>query len=433
MRITSTLQLLSIFRMKSSGFGNSRAPLLMSIKQQLSSSTNAAYKRVLTDEINRKKLTLAGDQVALDRMINDFYVPVYLYFKNLLDKRDAGSHSRPLFIGISAPQGVGKTTLTEFMRALFAAEGKSCLSVSIDDFYLTGPKQESLAAAHPTNPLLTFRGNAGSHDVQLMEDTLHALGNINHPQLGGTVTAGTAGNPGTAGRVRVPQYDKSLRGGRGDRADVSEWLEVLAPLDVVLLEGWMLGFTPVDVDVADDGPSRSGLNGKGQSTRKDTGVEMVDAVQEVEATVNTSSGDVWERHPGMVEVNRQLRRYQHLHELFDAWLVLAVEDDDHDVKTGLVKGVEVTGETSTPEVSSATTAITTAAGIGAVYQWRLQAETAMRAAGRPGLSNAQVADFVARFMPAYEAYLPVLYGEGPQRRGKEIPVLKVSGVGEVVM
>ena len=92
---------------------------------------------MLTDEINRKKLTLAGDQVALDRMMDDFYVPVYLYFKNLLDKRDAGSHSRPLFIGISAPQGVGKTTLTEFMRALFAAEGKSCLSVSIDDFYLT--------------------------------------------------------------------------------------------------------------------------------------------------------------------------------------------------------------------------------------------------------------------------------------------------------
>ena len=37
----------------------------------------------------------------------------------------------------------------------------------------------------------------------------------------------------------------------------------------------------------------------------------------------------------------------------------------------------------------------------------------MRAGGRPGLSDAEIADFVGRFMPAYEAYLPKLYADGP--------------------
>ena len=44
-----------------------------------------------------------------------------------------------------------------------------------------------------------------------------------------------------------------------------------------------------------------------------------------------------------------------------------------------------------------------------VYEWRLQAERAMAASGRPGMTDEQVADFVSRYMPAYHAYLPALY------------------------
>ena len=36
-----------------------------------------------------------------------------------------------------------------------------------------------------------------------------------------------------------------------------------------------------------------------------------------------------------------------------------------------------------------------------------------RAAGKPTLTDDEVADFVARFMPAYVAYLPGLYNAGP--------------------
>ncbi|XP_047341087.1 D-glycerate 3-kinase, chloroplastic-like [Impatiens glandulifera] len=48
-----------------------------------------------------------------------------------------------------------------------------------------------------------------------------------------------------------------------------------------------------------------------------------------------------------------------------------------------------------------------------VYQWRLQAEIAMREDGNPGMTNEEVLDFVSRYMPAYKAYLPTLYSEGP--------------------
>ncbi|KAL5576377.1 hypothetical protein UlMin_018076 [Ulmus minor] len=48
-----------------------------------------------------------------------------------------------------------------------------------------------------------------------------------------------------------------------------------------------------------------------------------------------------------------------------------------------------------------------------VYQWRLQGEIAMREAGKPGMSDEEVKDFVSRYLPAYNVYLPTLYTEGP--------------------
>lgn len=41
------------------------------------------------------------------------------------------------------------------------------------------------------------------------------------------------------------RYDKSQHEGRGDRAAESKWQMVKGPVDVVLFEGWMLGFRPL--------------------------------------------------------------------------------------------------------------------------------------------------------------------------------------------
>lgn len=70
-------------------------------------------------------------------------------------------------MGINAPQGAGKTTLVNSFRDLFRRDGLSSVVLSIDDFYLTFQAQQELARQHPGNRLLEFRGNAGTHDVEL--------------------------------------------------------------------------------------------------------------------------------------------------------------------------------------------------------------------------------------------------------------------------
>lgn len=131
----------------------------------------------------------------------------------------------PGVLGINGPQGCGKSTLA---RALVAQMDRA-VALSIDDFYLTRAEQQALADRSPGDPLLAVRGGPGTHDVQLGVDVLDAL-------------------RGTSGQVRVPTYDKAAYGGLGDRGP---WRTVDLPVDLVILEGWMLGFAPAGGAVDD--------------------------------------------------------------------------------------------------------------------------------------------------------------------------------------
>ena len=64
-----------------------------------------------------------------------------------------------------------------------------------------------------------------------------------------------------------------------------------------------------------------------------------------------------------------------------------------------------------------------------VTGWRTEAERAMRDAGRPGMSDEEVANFVSAYLPAYDAYLPSLYGAcaGPGVHGKPTYSVEVGG------
>ena len=74
----------------------------------------------------------------------------------------------------------------------------------------------------------------------------------------------------------------------------------------------------------------------------------------------------------MVDINNYLKSYELLNDIPDTYLLLTAQD------------------------------------INYVYKWRQQAETAMIASGRPGMTEEQVHDFVDRFMPSYELYLPCI-------------------------
>jgi D-glycerate 3-kinase len=140
-----------------------------------------------------------------------------------LDGARAHRAPRAYVVGVSGPQGGGKSTLTARLVAALGTAGLRAATVSIDDFYLTHAAQRDLAARHPGDRCLEHRGYPGTHDVALGDRVLGALAEQR------------------SGAVAVPRYDKSAHGGRGDRAPTE--VLVAAPLDVVLVEGWMLGFS----------------------------------------------------------------------------------------------------------------------------------------------------------------------------------------------
>ncbi|MDP1828137.1 MAG: hypothetical protein Q8L48_32980 [Archangium sp.] len=153
-------------------------------------------------------------------------VPVLLWLRREVER----SARRPLMAGLSAPQGSGKSTLVALLVPLLEQFGIRAVALSIDDFYLRREDQLRLAAEHPGNRYLEHRGYPGTHDVALGVRTLEAL---------------------REGRdVELPCYDKSAHGGRGDRSEQTR--PVKGRFDLVLLEGWMLGFSPVH-------PAPSGL------------------------------------------------------------------------------------------------------------------------------------------------------------------------------
>jgi len=134
-------------------------------------------------------------------------------------------------LGIQGPQGCGKSTLAASLVEALGALGRRGAAVSIDDFYLTHEQQRALAARHAGNPYLLYRGYPGTHDVALGSRVLASLTTL-----------------GAGAETLVPAYDKSAHGGRGDRAPPSNWRRVIGSLDALILEGWLLGFTPVGAD-----------------------------------------------------------------------------------------------------------------------------------------------------------------------------------------
>lgn len=149
-------------------------------------------------------------------------VPVALWLRRQVEL----AARRPLLAGLSAPQGSGKTTLCQLLVPLLETMSVRAVALSIDDFYLRREEQLALAAANPGNRYLEHRGYPGTHDLELGVRTLVSLSLHQRGE----------------GPHELPIYDKSAHGGRGDRS--SQVRRVHGPFDLVLLEGWMLGFTP---------------------------------------------------------------------------------------------------------------------------------------------------------------------------------------------
>ncbi|KAF8948796.1 hypothetical protein BGZ47_002378 [Haplosporangium gracile] len=248
-------------------------------------------------------------------------------------KRTSGG---ALFVGISGPQGIGKTTITrELVSTLTEApHNLRVLSFSMDDLYLPFKQQEALRQRYPDNKLIEFRGLPGTHDIALGAKTFQALYEANQPQSYSTL-------------VPVPVYDKALHAGRGDQLPQDQWPRAQGPFDVILFEGWSLGFKSVR------DPKRL-------------------------ADIYTSAPQYLSQHPfsSIEMVNHALEEYeQEWYTYLDAFVQL-----------------------SAPNIST-------------VFKWRAEQEEWLWATRGTGMTKDQVKDFVARFMPAYEVYLERLKQE----------------------
>jgi D-glycerate 3-kinase len=192
-------------------------------------------------------------------------------------------NAHPLFVAIQGPQGSGKTYLSAQLKSLLTSPPHSLnvAILSIDDLYLPHHRLAALATDHPDNPLWNGRGQPGTHDVEYGEQILSKL-------------------KSQSGRIELPRFDKSLFNGEGDRLpmDLEDATVVQTPVDIVILEGWCVGFNSISVE-----DLHHKWVGVWQEERAKLGLS--DAVKEIDISL----------------VNEKLKEYeQHLWSFFDVFI-----------------------------------------------------------------------------------------------------------------
>ncbi|MAM86329.1 MAG: hypothetical protein CME36_03345 [unclassified Hahellaceae] len=131
-----------------------------------------------------------------------------------------------LIWGVCGSQGSGKSTMVHFLSIMLESLCKlRCLTLSIDDFYLSKAARGSLA--DKVHPLLKTRGVPGTHDVERGIELFRGLkqsrpGQLEHAPLS------------------LPVFDKA----RDDVAEGDRPGPYSHGVDIVLFEGWCVGTPP---------------------------------------------------------------------------------------------------------------------------------------------------------------------------------------------
>lgn len=251
---------------------------------------------------------------------------------------------QPFVLGLSGIQGSGKTTWAAALAQQLSAKHKvTTRTISLDDFYLDHDELLSLRKTHPQNQLLRTRGQPGTHDEKLAQDFFDAI-----------MLAGRCGN--SESQIKWPAYDKSLHKGQGGRVPTELWESVSLSkgLDVLIFEGWCIGFQPLTTE---------------EATRKWRQCRLV----------NNTDGSRLELCNHALEhlllINENLRRYCDIFMgpwRYDSFLHLGMDD------------------------------------LNCTYTWRQEQESALRKQGRESMSDEETVRFVQGYMPSYELYLDYL-------------------------
>ncbi|PWN30687.1 P-loop containing nucleoside triphosphate hydrolase protein [Jaminaea rosea] len=262
------------------------------------------------------------------------------HIRNCLSQHRSGK--KPLIVGVQGPQGSGKTTLTTGLVKSLAQQSIKVAVFSIDDLYLPFAGLEEVAQRNAGNVLLAGRGQPGTHDVELGSKILRELSGI---------------NDGSGSTVSLPIFDKSQNGGKGDRS--ADSVPVSSPIDVVVFEGWCLGFASLQPNALRQ-RYKAGAQG---DTRCYFSSHALSHLETINANL------------------AQLER---------AW---------YPYLDAFVQLVPQTIET--------------------VFEWRLEAEHAMKAKnGGKGMTDEEVRGFVERYMPGYELFAEGVTQEDAPWKGR---------------
>ncbi|KAF2091912.1 P-loop containing nucleoside triphosphate hydrolase protein [Saccharata proteae CBS 121410] len=243
----------------------------------------------------------------------------------------------PFFLGLNGVQGAGKTTLVSTLCHTLRSSPYNLPTVvlSIDDLYLTHADQALLAKSHPENALIQHRGEPGTHDLSLGRSVFRSL---LHRQP-----------------TKIPVYDKAAFDGQGDRAEEQHWPQVNqageAPVEVVIFEGWCVGFRPLsNADICRKWQEAKQLEKSGKYTGRLARHQL--------------------EH--LIYINDKLRAYDALTNMLVAFIHIDAEETHY------------------------------------VYDWRLEQEAALKNLKGSGMSAEQVIKFVDGYYPAYELYTATL-------------------------
>ncbi|KAF9425709.1 hypothetical protein BGZ94_007291 [Podila epigama] len=252
--------------------------------------------------------------------------------------------------------GTGKTTITNKIVSTLssAPHHLRVFTFSMDDLYLPYKEQERLRDSYPDNKLIEFRGLPGTHDLKLGVDTFSALCEANHSWYVAENDRINQDNGPIAEKhrpiVAQPSYDKAAYSGRGDQVPKDKWKLEQGPFDVVLFEGWSLGFKSI----------------------RDS--ELIQKLH---------------KEP----LNKDLFLKRHSLESL-IWIDQALKAYERDWYGFL----DIFVHLSAPNLQT-------------IFKWREEQEQDLRRRKGAGMNPDQVRDFVSRFMPAYELYLERLKTE----------------------
>ena len=147
-----------------------------------------------------------------NRMIKSFLIPICFWIFKKASKK------KPLILGLSGGQGIGKTTISSIITLILKKYFKlNIFKISIDDFYKT--RKERFLLSKKIHSLLMTRGVPGTHDINIMLNFFKRVKKNNFKSL------------------KLPKFDKSI----DDRHKKSFWYTLKKRPDIIIFEGWCVG------------------------------------------------------------------------------------------------------------------------------------------------------------------------------------------------